>query len=107
MPLGLPITNLGGVGGPLAMGDTGGSVVIEDYYWELVDVGSGGGFDHLWPKLQGTVIPNIHDTWDLLTISIAGNYQPKTVATVSDEGWWDVQTISTGNDGIKPLPTVP
>ena len=36
-------------------------------------------------------------------VMATGHYQPQTEATVSDEGYWDVHTISSGNDAIKPL----
>ena len=76
------------------------AVVIEDYMWE-VHTTAGAGF--LTPLALGTV-SDFHDTWDLITISsVDGNYQPQTVATVGDEGYWDILTISSGNDGIKPL----
>ena len=93
--LGCSITVGGLVGGTGAA-----AVVIEDYMWE-VHTTAGAGF--LTPLALGTV-SDFHDTWDLITISsVDGNYQPQTVATVGDEGYWDILTISSGNDGIKPL----
>jgi len=78
------------------------AIVIEDYMWEIHTT-AGGGAGYLTPLALGTV-SDFHDTWDLITISsVDGNYQPQTVATVSDEGYWDIDTISSGNDAIKPL----
>ena len=98
-PLGLQITTIGALGATGVI-EAGRSVVVEDYFWEI-HATAGAGF--LTPVLQGTV-SDFHDTWDL-AISGGGvkNYKPQTVATVSDEGYWDVHTISSGNDAIKPL----
>ena len=95
-PLGLFIANLGGMGGNHPVHE---AVVIDDYMWKIHNLLGAG---HLTPLELGTVT-DFHDTWDLITISTAGHYQPQTVATVSDEGFWDVHTISSGNDAIKPL----
>ena len=75
------------------------AVAIEDYFWEIHRTAGAG---YLTPLALGSV-SDFHDTWDLITISTAGHYQPQTVATVSDEGYWDIDTISSGNDAIKPL----
>ncbi len=90
-PLGLGLSITGA-----SEGESSVAVVIEDYMWELASAGN------LQPLASGTV-SDFHDTWDLITISTAGHYQPQTVATVSDEGYWDILTISSGNDAIKPL----
>jgi len=101
MPLGLQMTTVGALGGPGMMGDPGAAAVIEDCYW-IVHPTSGAGF--LTPHLKGDVIAGANDTWQLVTISgDPGHYQPRTIATVSDECNWDVHTISSGNDAIKPL----
>ena len=73
-------------------------VAIEDYMWELDGAGS------LKPLASGTV-SDFHDTWDLITISTAGHYQPQTIATVSDEGYWDIGSPAdvTDTDYIRPL----
>ena len=84
------------IGGSVYGGANNPAVVIEDYFWEVPTAGE------LTPLALGTV-SDFHDTWDLITISTAGHYQPQTEATVSDEGYWDVHTISSGNDAIKPL----
>ena len=68
-------------------GDASVAVVIEDYMWEVVSAGV------LTPLAKGTV-SDFHDTWDL----DSGNYMPQTEATVSDEGYWDLD----GTD-IRPL----
>tara|TARA_R110000824_G_scaffold169254_2_gene346372 strand:- start:1734 stop:2036 length:303 start_codon:yes stop_codon:yes gene_type:complete len=98
MPLGLFITNLGGIGGPLSMGDTGGSVVIEDYYWEIhVDAGAG----YFTPLEKDDVIPGAHDTWQLITIGAStGHYQPRAVGAISDEGYWEV---TGADDDVRPV----
>ena len=93
-PLGLGMM----IGGSV-YGATSPAVVIEDYFWEIHTTAGAG---YLTPLARGTV-SDFHDTWDLITISTAGHYQPQTVATVSDEGYWDVHTLSSGNDAIKPL----
>ena len=94
-PLGLGLSIAGAT-----EGDSSVAVVIEDYMWEIHKAAGAG---HLTPLVLGTV-SDFHDTWDLITISsVDGNYQPQTVATVSDEGYWDIDTISSGNDAIKPL----
>ena len=101
MPLGLQITTVGALGGPGMMG-TKTAVVIEDYWWGIHAVAGSG---HLTPIWDGTIpIPGSHDTWSLHPATSAqGFYSPKSVAIVSDEGYWDVHTISSGNDGVKPL----
>ena len=63
------------------------AVVIEDYMWELASAGN------LTPLAKGTV-SDFHDTWDL----DSGNYMPQTEATVSDEGYWDLDGTN-----IRPL----
>ena len=93
-PLGLGMM----IGGSV-YGATSPAVVIEDYFWEIHTTAGAG---YLTPLARGTV-SDFHDTWDLITISTTGHYQPQTEATVSDEGYWDVHTISSGNDAIKPL----
>ena len=93
-PLGLGMM----IGGSV-YGATSPAVVIEDYFWEIHTTAGAG---YLTPLARGTVC-DFHDTWDLKTISTTGHYQPQTEATVSDEGYWDVHTISSGNDAIKPL----
>ena len=93
-PLGLGMMIVGSV-----YGATSPAVVIEDYFWEIHTTAGAG---YLTPLARGTV-SDFHDTWDLITISTTGHYQPQTEATVSDEGYWDVHTISSGNDAIKPL----
>ena len=90
-PLGLGLSISGAT-----EGDSSVAVVIEDYMWEVATSGE------LRPLALGEV-SDFHDTWDLVTITTAGHYQPQTVATVGDEGYWDILTISSGNDGIKPL----
>ena len=91
MPLGLQMTTIGSLGAEnFMMGSRG--AIIEDYFWEIASAGN------LRPLAAGDVI-DIHDTWDL----DGTDYKPKTVVTVKDEGYWDVHTISSGNDGIKPL----
>ena len=94
-PLGLGIGISGGAWGG---GDTA-AAVIEDYMWEIHTTAGAG---YLTPLALGTV-SDFHDTWDLITISTTGHYQPQTVASVGDEGYWDTLTISSGNDAIKPL----
>ena len=64
---------LGMMIGGSVYGATSPAVVIEDYFWE------------------------IHTT------AGAGYLTPLARGTVSDEGYWDVHTISSGNDAIKPL----
>ena len=93
-PLGLGMM----IGGSV-YGATSPAVVIEDYFWEIHTTAGAG---YLTLLARGTV-SDFHDTWDLITISTTGHYQPQTEATVSDEGYWDVHTISSGNDAIKPL----
>ena len=93
-PLGLGMM----IGGSV-YGATSPAVVIEAYFWEIHTTAGAG---YLTPLARGTV-SDFHDTWDLITISTTGHYQPQTEATVSDEGYWDVHTISSGNDAIKPL----
>ena len=102
MPLGLPITNLGGIGGPGMMGDPGAAAVIEDYWWEIHPSFPSR---HLTPLWDNTIpIPGTHDTWSLHPATSAqGFYSPKDDTIVSDEGFWDVHTISTANDSVKPL----
>jgi len=97
-PLGLQITTVGALGATGII-EAGRGVVIEDYFWEIHTTAGAG---YLTPLARGTV-SDFHDTWDLITISTTGHYQPQTVATVSDEGYWDVHTLSSGNDAIKPL----
>ena len=99
-PLGL------GIGGSAANMATGGgvtaAVVIEDHMWEIHTTAGAG---YLTPLEQGTV-SDFHDTWDLITIDgDPGNYQPQTIATVSDEGYWDIGSpaSATDTDYIKPL----
>ena len=67
--------------------DTSAGAAIEDYMWEIPTNGE------LTPLALGTV-SDFHDTWDL----DSGNYMPQTEATVSDEGYWDLD----GTD-IRPL----
>tara|TARA_R100000152_G_C6769527_1_gene195391 strand:- start:557 stop:820 length:264 start_codon:yes stop_codon:yes gene_type:complete len=68
------------------------AVVIEDYMWESPTPGQ------ITPLATGTV-SDFHDTWDL----DGTNYMPAAVADVTDEGYWGVTTISSGNDGINPI----
>ena len=93
--LGLGLSAISNMG----LGSDVAAAVIEDYMWEIHSTAGSG---YLTPLALGTV-SDFHDTWDLITISTAGHYQPQTVATVSDEGYWDVHTLSSGNDAIKPL----
>ena len=99
MPLGLFMTTLGALGGNHP---THESVVIEDYWWGIHRTAGAGYLTPLW---DDTIpIPGSHDTWSLHPATSAqGFYSPKSVATVSDEGYWDIETISSGNDGVKPL----
>ena len=90
-PLGLFITDLGGLGGPLAMGDTGGSVVIRDYMWQ--GVSNGGTAGELTPLETGTV-SDFNDTWDL----DGTDYMPQDMSTQVDEGYWE------GAAGTEILP---
>ena len=79
------------------------AVVIEDYYWMLHPTAGAG---YLTPYALGDVISAIHDTWEVITIdSTAGNYQPRTTATVSDEGYWDIGSPASASDPdyIRPL----
>ena len=101
MPLGLQMTTVGALGATGVI-EAGRGVVIEDYWWEIHGAAGSG---HLTPIWDGTIpIPGSHDTWSLHPATSAqGFYSPKSVAIVSDEGYWDVHTISSGNDGVKPL----
>ena len=94
-PLGLFITNLGGMGGPLAMGDTGGSVVIADYMWQ--GASNGGTAGELTPLEAGTV-SDFNDTWDL----DGTDYMPHDITTQTDEGYWEGASIGP-NGEILPL----
>ena len=84
-----------------ALGGGAAAVAIEDYMWE-VHTTAGAGY--LTPLARGTV-SDFHDTWDLITISTAGHYQPQTTATVGDEGYWDIGSAAdaTDTDYIRPL----
>jgi|TARA_R110002020_G_scaffold40776_4_gene120372 hypothetical protein len=82
---------------PLGMGlgaTVGGSmgdnvaVVIEDFMWEVVRTGE------LTPFATGTV-SDFHDTWNLDANS---NYTPQDEASVSNEGFWEL-------DGTNITPT--
>ena len=95
----MPGLGLGLSGLSEALGSGTTAVIIEDYFWEIHTTAGAG---YLTPIELGDVA-DFHDTWDLITISTTGHYQPQTVVTVSDEGYWDVHTISSGNDAIKPL----
>ena len=68
-------------------GDASVAVVIEDYMWGLASAGN------LQPLASGTV-SDFHDTWDL----DGNDYMPQTEATVSDEGYWDLDGTN-----IRPL----
>ena len=70
-----------------ALGSGSTAVVIEDYFWELVSAGN------ITPLASGTV-SDFHDTWDL----DSNDYMPQTTATVSDEGYWDLDGTN-----IRPL----
>ena len=97
-PLGLGM----GSAATMAIGGGGGAaVVIEDYMWEIHTTAGAG---YLTPLALGTV-SDFHDTWDLITISTAGHYQPQTTATISDEGYWDIGSpaSATDTDYIRPL----
>ena len=63
------------------------AVAIEDYMWYIPTSGE------LAPLAKGTV-SDFHDTWDL----DSGNYMPQTEATVSDEGYWDLDGTN-----IRPI----
>ena len=99
MPLGLFMTTLGALGGNHP---THEPVVIEDYWWEIPRIPGPG---YLTPVWDNTIpIAGTHDTWSLHpTTSAQGFYSPKDDTIVSDEGYWDVHTISTANDSVKPL----
>ena len=101
MPLGLQMTTVGALGATGVI-EAGRGVVIEDYWWEIHGA---AGFGHLTPTWDMTQpIPGSHDTWSLHPATSAqGFYSPKDDTIVSDEGYWDVHTISSGNDGVKPL----
>ena len=92
-----------GLGSAAAMapGSDTAAVVIEDYMWEIHTTAGAG---YLTPLALGTV-SDFHDTWDLITISTAGHYQPQTTATVGDEGYWDIGSPAdaTDTDYIRPL----
>jgi len=87
------------VAGGLFSGGSGTAVVIEDYMWE---VHSTSGDGEIKPLALGTV-SDFHDTWDLVTLDgVAGHYQPQTIATVGDEGYWDLGA-SSDTDFIRPI----
>jgi hypothetical protein len=78
------------------------AAVIEDYMWEIHTTAGAG---YLTPLARGTV-SDFHDTWDLITISsVDGHYQPQTIASVADEGYWDIGSAAdvTDTDYIRPL----
>ena len=81
-PLGLQLTTVGALGATGVI-EGGRGVVIEDYFFELASAGN------LTPLDSGTV-SDFHDTWDL----DGTDYMPQTEATVSDEGYWDVDAIT-------------
>ena len=100
MPLGLQSTTIGALGGYTTFQTP--AVAIEDYWWEIHPSFPSR---HLTPLWDNTIpIPGTHDTWSLHPATSAqGFYSPKDDTIVSDEGYWDVHTISSGNDGVKPL----
>ena len=67
------------------------AVVIEDYFWK--GYSNGGEAGELTPLASGTV-SDFHDTWDL----DSNDYMPQTEATVSSEGYWEVDGTN-----IRPL----
>jgi len=83
------------------IGGDAAAVAIEDYMWEIHTTAGAG---YLTPLARETV-SDYHDTWDLITISTAGHYQPQTTATVGDEGYWDIGSAAdaTDTDYIRPL----
>lgn len=60
---------------------------IEDYFWEIVSAGN------ITPLASGTV-SDFHDTWQL----DGTDYMPQAVASVGDEGYWDLDGTN-----IRPL----
>ena len=98
-PLGLFMTTLGALGGNHP---THEAVVIEDYWWEIHRTAGAGYLTPVWDNT--TPIAGTHDTWSLHPATSAqGFYSPKSIATISEEGFWEIGTISITNDSVKPL----
>tara|TARA_R110002167_G_scaffold276544_1_gene482502 strand:+ start:451 stop:783 length:333 start_codon:yes stop_codon:yes gene_type:complete len=101
-PLGLFITNLGSLGAPYSMGDTGGSVVIADKFWkdandcELTPIPATVDFNDIWDLDGSDYMPQLKLT------AYSGSDPGITPGSYPaiDEGFWEVD-ITTGN--IKPL----
>ena len=98
-----------GVGrGAPTWGDAGAAAAaIEDCMWEIhTTLGAG----YLTPVALGTV-SDFNDIWDLITISsVAGNYQPQLLSTLShpsDECYWETTQVDAGEGAlvisIRPL----
>jgi len=101
MPLGLQSTTIGALGGYTTFQTP--AVAIEDYWWEIPRIPGVGYLTPIWDSID-PMIPGSHDTWNLHPATSAqGFYSPKDDSIVSDEGFWDVETISTANDSVKPL----
>ena len=83
-PLGLFITNLGGLGAPYAMGDTGASTVIVDYLFEAVE--DPGAPSAALRPIKPIPIDN-NSMWDVDTSS--GDYEPEATADLISEGYWE------------------
>ncbi len=78
------------IGGSVYGGANNPAVIIEDYFWE--GVSNGGVAGELRPIPATT---DFHDTWDL----DGTDYTLAAVGSVSDEGYWDLDT----NSDVQPL----
>ena len=74
------------IGGSVYGGANNPAVVIEDYFWELAGAGN------LTPVPATT---DFHDTWDL----DGTDYTLAAVGSISDEGYWDLDS----NSDAQPL----
>jgi hypothetical protein len=80
--LGLAATNGSSMSGSTV------AAAIDDYMWSLITSGN------VQPLAAGTV-SDFHDTWDL----DGNDYMPQQTTTVSDEGYWDLDS----NSDVQPL----
>jgi len=83
-PLGLGLAATNGS----SMSSSIAAAAIDDYMWLV------GSASNLQPLLAGTV-SDFHDTWDL----DGNDYMPQQTTTVSDEGYWDLDS----NSDVQPL----
>ena len=83
-PLGLGLAATNGS----SMSSSAVAAAIDDYMWSLITSGN------VQPLAAGT-ISDFHDTWDL----DGDDYMPQQTTTVSDEGYWDLDS----NSDVQPL----